>query len=81
MERKKIEIKDAKRTEPFIIWEDHPFFLEVESSLMPDEYRLAENKVSNMSEDEIEERIEYYYDSLEEKIVFFELIVLGIMRD
>lgn len=89
----KIMIKDSKRKQQKIIDSTHPFYKEVKNSLMPDEFRIKQKKISNMSDEIIEEAIKDYYEQLEApygnselsnklKIaIFLPLTPTGIMYD
>lgn len=87
----KIIIKDSKRNPQVVIDSAHPFYNDIKNSLMPDEYRIEQRKISNLPDSFIEECIKNYYKQIEApygdneiskkaKIaIFFPLLPIGIL--
>ncbi|MDO4595316.1 MAG: hypothetical protein Q4B52_08060 [Tissierellia bacterium] len=62
---KKIKIKDSKIENEKVIYENHPFFEKIRSSMMPNEYRKQMHEISNVGDQFIEDEIKLYYESIE----------------
>lgn len=64
MEKETLVIRDKKRNNEVTITSDHTYFNTIKRGLMPDDYREEMSRISNISEEEIEETINDYYQSI-----------------
>lgn len=65
MEKQKIIIRDKKKKHPVVVYSDHPYYEEIKSTIMPDEYRDTMHKISDLPDDIIEDYVKLYYELIE----------------